>query len=80
MLYACKLQVLISLKKSYNVDDPLGDGNVEVLEASDLFDGHPSPRRGKIRDVYDMGDHMIIVTTDRISAYDVVYPLSLIHI
>ena len=79
MLYACKFQVLISLKKSHNVDDPLGDGTVEVLESSDLFDGKPSPRRGKIRDVYDMGDHMIIVTTDRISAYDVVYPTLIPH-
>jgi phosphoribosylaminoimidazole-succinocarboxamide synthase len=67
------------MKKSYVVDDPLGDGRVEVLEASDLFDGNPSPRRGKIRDVYDMGDHMLIVTSDRISAYDVVYPTLIPH-
>lgn len=67
------------MKKSYMVDDPLGDGRVEVLEASDLFDGNPSPRRGKIRDVYDMGDHMLIVTSDRISAYDVVYPTLIPH-
>jgi phosphoribosylaminoimidazole-succinocarboxamide synthase len=67
------------MKKSYNVDDPLADGVVEVLEASDLFDGKPSPRRGKIRDVYDMGGHMLIVTTDRISAYDVVYPTLIPH-
>ena len=67
------------MKKSYKVDDPLGDGVAEVLEASDLFDGNPSPRRGKIRDVYDMGDHMLIVTTDRISAYDVVYPTLIPH-
>jgi len=67
------------MKKSYMVDDPLGDGVVEVLESSDLFDGNPSPRRGKIRDVYDMGDHMLIVTSDRISAYDVVYPTLIPH-
>lgn len=67
------------MKKSYTVNDPLGDGVVEALEASDLFDGNPSPRRGKIRDVYDMGDHMVIVTTDRISAYDVVYPTLIPH-
>lgn len=29
-------------------------------------------RRGKVRDVYDLGDHLIIVATDRISAFDVV--------
>src|SRR3989440_3814495 len=31
-------------------------------------------RRGKVRDVYDMGDSLLIVATDRISAYDVVMP------
>ena len=31
-------------------------------------------RRGKVRDVYDLGDRLLIVTTDRISAFDVVLP------
>ncbi|HUX00747.1 MAG: phosphoribosylaminoimidazolesuccinocarboxamide synthase [Phycisphaerae bacterium] len=31
-------------------------------------------RRGKVRDVYDLGDRILIVATDRISAYDVVMP------
>ena len=30
--------------------------------------------RGKVRDVYDLGRHLLIVTTDRISAFDVVLP------
>ena len=30
--------------------------------------------RGKVRDIYDLGDHLLIVATDRISAYDVVMP------
>lgn len=30
----------------------------------------PSPRRGKVRDVYDLGEHLLIVACDRISAYD----------
>jgi phosphoribosylaminoimidazole-succinocarboxamide synthase len=29
-------------------------------------------RRGKVRDVYDMGDRLLIVASDRISAFDVV--------
>ncbi len=29
-------------------------------------------RRGKVRDVYDLGEHLLIVATDRISAFDVV--------
>jgi len=31
-----------------------------------------TPMRGKVRDVYDLGDKMLIVATDRISAFDVV--------
>ena len=31
-------------------------------------------RRGKVRDVYDLGDELLIVATDRISAYDVIVP------
>ncbi|MGB5475385.1 MAG: phosphoribosylaminoimidazolesuccinocarboxamide synthase [Thermoanaerobaculia bacterium] len=30
----------------------------------------PPPRRGKVRDVYDLGDLLLIVACDRISAYD----------
>ena len=31
-------------------------------------------RRGKVRDVYDLGDMLLIVSTDRISCFDVVLP------
>jgi len=31
-------------------------------------------RRGKVRDVYDLGDRLIIVATDRISAFDWILP------
>ena len=31
-------------------------------------------RRGKVRDVYDLGDELLLVATDRISAYDVILP------
>ena len=31
-------------------------------------------RRGKVRDIYDFGDKLLIVATDRISAFDVVLP------
>ena len=30
------------------------------------------PSRGKVRDIYDLGDKLIIIATDRISAFDVV--------
>ncbi len=31
-------------------------------------------RTGKVRDIYDLGENLLIVATDRISAYDVVMP------
>ena len=31
-------------------------------------------RKGKVRDVYDMGEELLIVASDRVSAYDVVLP------
>jgi phosphoribosylaminoimidazole-succinocarboxamide synthase len=31
-------------------------------------------RRGKVRDVYDLGEHLLLVATDRISAFDWVLP------
>ena len=34
----------------------------------------PLFRRGKVRDVYDLGDRLLIVSTDRISAFDAVLP------
>src|SRR5689334_25197023 len=43
----------------------------ETLLQSNL----PFPvRRGKVRDVYDLGESLLIVATDRISAFDVVMP------
>jgi phosphoribosylaminoimidazole-succinocarboxamide synthase len=32
------------------------------------------PKRGKVRDIYDLGDKLLIIATDRISAFDVVLP------
>ena len=34
--------------------------------------GLPPPKVGKVREVYDLGDELLIVATDRISAFDVV--------
>ena len=36
--------------------------------------GLHQPKRGKVRDIYDMGDKLLIIATDRISAFDVVLP------
>ena len=34
--------------------------------------GLGDPKRGKVRDIYDLGDRLLIVASDRISAFDVV--------
>jgi phosphoribosylaminoimidazole-succinocarboxamide synthase len=34
----------------------------------------PLLRRGKVRDVYDLGDKLLIVASDRLSAFDVILP------
>lgn len=39
-----------------------------------VFPGMSLPRQGKVRDIYDLGDALLMVATDRISAFDVVMP------
>ena len=36
------------------------------------FDGVVSPKRGKVRDIYDLGNRLLIIVTDRVSAFDVI--------
>lgn len=38
------------------------------------FDDLPMVRQGKVRDIFDTGDALLMVTTDRLSAFDVVLP------
>lgn len=35
---------------------------------------YPLMRRGKVRDIYDLGDTLLFIASDRISAFDVVMP------
>ena len=44
----------------------------QILLQTSLPD--PLFRRGKVRDTYDLGDKLLMVATDRISAFDVVLP------
>ena len=37
-----------------------------------VLEGLPEPRRGKVRDIYDLGDRLLLVASDRVSAYDFV--------
>jgi phosphoribosylaminoimidazole-succinocarboxamide synthase len=51
--------------------DVVTNGPSVVMETSlDL----PRFSRGKVRDIYDLGDQLLIVATDRLSAFDVVLP------
>jgi phosphoribosylaminoimidazole-succinocarboxamide synthase len=38
------------------------------------FAGLTPAARGKVRDIYDLGDKLLIVATDRLSAFDVILP------
>ena len=48
----------------------------EVLETSLPL---PIYKRGKVRDIYNLGDRLLIVSTDRISAFDVVLQNAIPH-
>jgi phosphoribosylaminoimidazole-succinocarboxamide synthase len=45
--------------------------NSDVLKKSD-FEGINLVKRGKVRDIYEIGDQLLIVASDRMSAFDVV--------
>lgn len=45
----------------------------DVVLTTDIS-GLPLLRRGKVRDVYDAGEHLLIIATDRVSAFDIVLP------
>jgi phosphoribosylaminoimidazole-succinocarboxamide synthase len=46
-----------------------------LRDTADL--GLTPDRKGKVRDVFDLGEQLLIVSTDRISAYDVILPTTL---
>ena len=48
------------------------DKNHALLETA--IPGLPPPKSGKVRDVFDLGDTLLMVVTDRISAFDVILP------
>lgn len=47
---------------------------MESALVSTSLPGIPLYARGKVRDVYDLGDRLLIVATDRISAFDCIMP------
>ncbi len=58
--------------------DPQRERTVRFLRHSAVLETTlgdlPRHRRGKVRDVYRVGDNLLMVATDRISAFDVVLP------
>ncbi len=46
----------------------------ETDKTSIVLEGVDPSYRGKIRDIYDLGDRLIVVASDRISAYDSILP------
>lgn len=46
----------------------------ESVVTSTSFPNLKLLKRGKVRDVYDLGEYLLIVATDRLSAFDVIMP------
>jgi len=47
---------------------------MKAMNENFVLAAYPVLRRGKVRDVFDLGDHLLLVASDRISAFDVVLP------
>lgn len=48
------------------------DANGALLTSE--IPGIPMINRGKVRDIYDLGDSLLFIASDRLSAFDVVMP------
>jgi phosphoribosylaminoimidazole-succinocarboxamide synthase len=53
------------------------DPDIDTVAAAIQALPFPAFRRGKVREVFDLGDRLLIVATDRLSAFDVVLPTSI---
>ena len=65
--------------KFYRLFPPLKRGSKGILCKNNIIlktdlQGLKLFKRGKVRDVYDFGENLLIVASDRISAFDVVLP------
>jgi phosphoribosylaminoimidazole-succinocarboxamide synthase len=65
-------------KRTTSTERPSGHQLAEGVMSDVLYEskieGLRLAFRGKVRDVYDLGDALMIVTSDRLSAFDVVLP------
>jgi phosphoribosylaminoimidazole-succinocarboxamide synthase len=48
--------------------------NVNTIVLKTEFPELKLVKRGKVRDIYDLGDYLLMVITDRVSAFDVILP------
>src|SRR5512136_2145476 len=64
---------ICSLEVSECPGQPMTDIRSNVCLETQL-EGLKLFRRGKVRDVYEHGDKLLLIATDRISAFDVVLP------
>jgi len=62
------------MKREKPIKDSKADFNKNSTVTKTEFPELQAPKRGKVRDIYDLGDKLLIVATDRISAFDVVLP------
>jgi len=53
---------------------PVSFGAAMRVVRETQFAGISPAARGKVRDIYDLGEHLLIVATDRLSAFDVILP------
>ena len=47
---------------------------MNAAASTQLLHGIPLFRRGKVRDCYDLGEHLLFIASDRVSAFDVILP------
>ncbi|MER3445551.1 MAG: phosphoribosylaminoimidazolesuccinocarboxamide synthase [Candidatus Dadabacteria bacterium] len=62
------------MKREKSIEGSKAEFNGDSVVTKTEFPELPAPKRGKVRDIYDLGDRLLIVATDRISAFDVVLP------
>jgi phosphoribosylaminoimidazole-succinocarboxamide synthase len=65
---------MLSLSFLASSENPMGSASTQPLLRTSLPNDSLPVRRGKVRDIFDLGDQLLMVSTDRISAYDWVLP------
>ena len=53
--------------------------NSAIVKTDFSFPGQKSKYEGKVRDVYRIEDYLVMVVSDRISAFDVILPKGIFH-